>query len=273
MTIANREATFANQGWYPSQPGVLDRQLAQYSKVSDTNPITACGVVSPHAGYRYSGAVAGALFASVRIPDVVVVLAVNHRGFGHPASVWNGGDWEIPGDTVKINRTVSQAIIQRCPFVQGDTAAHIAEHSAELQLPFLHYHNPKVTTAVICLKLLRKEQCIELGVALAELLTDIAPDSLIVASSDLNHYEDQQTTLIKDQWVIDRMLALDPEGLYETVAHQDVSMCGFVPVTVTLAACRSLGANHASLIRHTTSADVSGDFSTVVGYAGIRFVR
>lgn len=273
MNLPIREATFAKQGWYPAQPAILNRQLQQFSDNAEISPVVACGVMSPHAGYRYSGSVAGALYSSVVVPDVVVVLAVNHRGFGHSAAVWNGGDWEIPGSKVPVNRTLSAEIVQQCPYVTGDTSAHIAEHSAELQLPFLHYHNPNVTVAIICLKLLRKNQCIELGIALGELLTKVAPDALIVASSDLNHYEDQQTTLTKDQWVIDRMLALDPDGLYDEVSQRDVSMCGFVPATVTLAACRTLGATRATLIRHTTSADVSGDTDTVVGYAGIRFFR
>jgi AmmeMemoRadiSam system protein B len=224
--------------------------------------------VSPHAGYVYSGHVAGAVFGRVAVPERAVILAVNHRGYGREGAVWPSGAWHIPGADVPIDESLARAIERGCPGLVGDTEAHLYEHSAELQVPFLHWRNPAVQIVPVLLGRLRLREAIALGQAIARVIAERAPGALVVASTDLNHYEDQQTTLAKDQIAIDRIAALDPEGLYEAVAANGVSMCGVVPTTVALAAARALGGTEVEIVRHATSGDVNGDMDQVVGYLG-----
>ena len=263
----HRRAVFAQQGWYPRDPRDLAQMLQGWlGQPADGPPWVARAVVSPHAGYRYSGAVAGAMFRRVQVPERVVLLSVNHRGYGRPVAVWPNGSWEIPGADVPVDAALVEALLAHCDVMAPDPTAHEFEHSGELQLPLLHARNPDVRIVPIALSHLSLAACASLGQQMAEVLQEYAPDALIVASTDLNHYEDQQTTLRKDALAIARIEALDPEGLYRTVADENISMCGVVPVTVALFAARALGAQRVHVVEHATSGDVTGDHDAVVGY-------
>jgi AmmeMemoRadiSam system protein B len=225
------------------------------------------GAVVPHAGLMYSGHVAAAFYALAELPKRFVILCPNHTGFGHPAAINREGSWRTPLGDVKIDTPLADALLSRAPILADDWRAHAREHSLEVQLPFLQQTVGDFTFVPICLGAHRFDYCEAVGAAIAEIAKD-EPIG-ILASSDLNHYEDQKETLRKDQLAIDAVLSLDPRALWDVVQDFDVSMCGFIPTTAMLIAANRLGAKHAELIKHATSGDINGDYSHVVGYAAI----
>jgi AmmeMemoRadiSam system protein B len=262
-----RRAVFAGD-WYPGDPHRLRDALASYVEGPEEGQ-DVIGVVAPHAGYMYSGHVAGAVYSQVRIPNTVVVLCVNHRGVGPRAAIMGSGDWETPLGPVPIQDVFAGDLKKKVGFLEEDAAAHAREHSLEMQLPFLQYLNERVRLVPICLQRLDYAECAALGEGLARAVEDFADPVLLVASTDMTHFESQEDAKRRDTLAIDRVLEIDPRGLYETVSEHDISMCGFIPTTSVLCACKSLGATKGTLVRYATSGDISGDYSSVVGYAGI----
>jgi AmmeMemoRadiSam system protein B len=179
------------------------------------------------------------------------------------------GVWEMPMGRVPIHEQLAQMIKDNSPLLDEDSTAHIREHSLELQLPFVQYLNPRFQLVPIALQQLRYEECEELGTTLARSIQTFGNDVIIVASNDMTHFEPQEMAKQKDTKAIDRILEIDPRGLYDTVSRHRISMCGVIPATVMLSACKNLGATQGKLIKYATSGDVSGDYSSVVGYAGI----
>ena len=226
------------------------------------------GAVVPHAGLMYSGHVAAAFYARAEMPKRFVILCPNHTGFGHFAAINREGSWRTPLGDAKIDTPLADALMSRATILADDWRAHAREHSLEVQLPFLQQLlGDGFTFVPICLGAHRYDYCEIIGNAIADVARDEAIG--ILASSDLNHYEDQQETLRKDQIAIDAVLALDPKELWRVVDDYDISMCGFIPTTTMLIAAKQLGAMRAELIKHATSGDVNRDYSHVVGYASI----
>jgi AmmeMemoRadiSam system protein B len=262
-----RSAAVAGQ-FYPAQPKALRQELDSFltGKAKFENVI---GVVSPHAGYVYSGAIAGQTISSIHIPAEVIILGPNHRGQGHPGAVYASGYWQTPLGEVAVAEGLAQSILADCPELADDSFAHTYEHSLEVQVPFLQAIREDVRIVPICLSHWSLEQLIELGSRLGRLINKRADKPLILASSDMSHYEPGDVARIKDHQAIDRILALDPEGLYRVVRDNRISMCGVIPTVVMLAAALVMGATSAELIRYGNSGDVTGDQSEVVGYAGL----
>ena len=225
------------------------------------------GAVVPHAGLMYSGHVAAAFYALAELPKRFIILCPNHTGFGHFAAINREGSWRTPLGDAKIDTPLADALMSRAAILADDRHAHAREHSLEVQLPFLQQLIGDFTFVPICLGARQYDVCETIGNAIA----DVARDQSIgiLASSDLNHYEDQKETLRKDQIAIDAVLALDPKELWRVVDEYDVSMCGFIPTTTMLIAAKQLGATRADLIKHATSGDVNRDYSHVVGYASL----
>jgi AmmeMemoRadiSam system protein B len=226
------------------------------------------GAVVPHAGLMYSGHVAAAFYGLAELPKRYVILCPNHTGLGHFAAINREGDWRTPFGNAPIDTGLADKLMAKTRLLAEDGRAHAREHSLEVQLPFLQ-HLQDFTFVPICLATHRYELCEEMGNAIASVVADESEPIGILASSDLNHYADQTTTLRKDQLAIDRVLALDPRGLWDTIHAEDISMCGFIPTTAMLVAANKLGATSARLIKHATSGDINGDYSHVVGYAAI----
>jgi MEMO1 family protein len=227
------------------------------------------GAAVPHAGLMYSGHVAAALYARAELPRRLVILCPNHTGAGHFAAINREGAWRTPFGDAAIDTPLADALMARTTLLTEDTRAHAREHSLEVQLPFLQRVLKDFTFVPICLGAHRYDYAEEIGRAIASVISGEGEPVGILASTDLNHYEDQQTTLRKDQLAIDRILARDPQGLWSVVKESDISMCGFIPTTAMLVAANELGASRAELIRHATSGDVSGDYAHVVGYASV----
>lgn len=256
--------------FYPGIKDRLEEQLCSFVKpVSEPRKVLAA--VSPHAGYIYSGGVAGAVFSEIRIPETVVLLGPNHRGLGAQVALPAKGTWEMPLGDVLIDEKLARSILGVATSgveIQDDDQAHAMEHSLEVQLPFLQYLKPEVKIVPIGISRLSFAACKEVARAIEEGIRQSGKDVLVVASTDMTHYESQQSAKAKDRLAIDRILDLDPQGLYDTVARNRISMCGVIPTTITLAYCKSRGAKKAELIRYATSGDVTGDYGQVVGYAG-----
>jgi len=262
-----REPAVAGR-FYPADPAILAADVRSY--LSPPRPhAKALGCIAPHAGYIYSGQVAGTVFSRVQIPQICIILCPNHTGHGHPLAVMDEGAWRTPLGKVEIDNVLARKLLESFPALTPDLAAHELEHAIEVELPFLQVLRPDVRFVPIAVgtgRLLFLEQ---LGESIAQVIRESNTEVLIIASSDMNHYEDDATTRIKDHKAIDQILALDPVGLHQTVINESISMCGFGPAVAMLTAAKRLGATHAELVQYATSGDVSGDRDSVVGYAGI----
>ena len=262
-----REPAVAGR-FYPDDPQILrDDVKSHIDETAQKN--SAIGVVSPHAGFRYSGDVAGSVFSRLEIPDTVILLGPNHTGFGERISLMSSGSWSMPFGELEIDRELAQAILEASPRILDSPPAHQHEHCLETQLPFLQYFRKDFKMVPICLKKLSLEECRVLSEAISRAVKKTGKRVLIVASSDMSHYETHAAASAKDRKAIDQILKLDAEGLYETVEKNAISMCGVNPVTVMLMVSREMGAAHAELVNYMTSGDTSGNFDQVVGYAGM----
>ncbi len=274
MATALRQPAVAGR-FYPANAQRLRAEIETYTTAranasTESEPkIHALGCIVPHAGYVYSGHVAGAVYRRLELPQRLVILCPNHTGMGEPLAIMSEGAWHTPlGDAV-IDKGLADELKARMPLLAEDQEAHRYEHALEVQLPFLQVLAPGFQFVPITVGTSNFEVLSALGVVIGSIATEAAEPVLVIALSDMNHYESDAVTRVKDRRAIDQVLALDPRGLYETVRQANISMCGYGPAVVMLTASKKLGANHAELIRYATSGDASGDRDMVVGYAGI----
>ncbi|HDO22244.1 MAG TPA: AmmeMemoRadiSam system protein B [Nitrospirae bacterium] len=254
--------------FYFDDPRMLNSQVEKYID-THCEKKDCIGIVSPHAGFVFSGPVAGSVYSHINIPDTVILLGPNHTGLGEMASLMSSGEWIIPTGTISIDEVLSSALIEKTALLSEDSRAHMFEHSLEVQLPFIYYFRRDVKIVPIVLMRLDIDECMNLGKSIAEVINAMGRTVLLVASSDMSHYVPDDTARRLDKIAIDRILDIDPEGLYDVIMKNNITMCGYIPVTVMLFAARYLGAREAELIRYATSAEKSGDYDHVVGYAGM----
>ena len=253
--------------FYGARPGALAAEVDRFLGAgAPVEKVSALGVVVPHAGYVYSGAVAGAVFGRVDVPRRVIVLGPNHTGLGDAVALWPGGAWRTPLGEVPVDAELTAALA-RIPGVSPDVLAHRREHALEVQVPFLQRARRDVSLAALCLSHLPFEDCEALGLEVARAAS--AAGALVVASSDMSHYLPAERARELDGRALERLLALDAPGLYEVVHRERITMCGIIPATVMLVAARALGAAGAELVRYAHSGEVTGDDRSVVGYAGV----
>ena len=258
--------------FYPSHPAELTALIHKYTGTDASKPpipLRACLV--PHAGYAYSGHVAGAVFARIALPRKIIILGVRHYPRGEPAAILSTGAWRTPLGDAPIDEALAVALKQSCPLLREDSVAHSAEHSLEVQLPFLQVLAPDFTFVPVALGTVRFESLVSVGEAIGRVIENAKERVLLLTTSDLNHYEDDATTRIKDRKAIEQLLALDPRGLYDTCRNEEISMCGLGPAAAMLTALNAMGVKKPELVKYATSADVSGDRNAVVGYAGMIF--
>jgi AmmeMemoRadiSam system protein B len=254
--------------FYPSNPEHLKKQLASLCPEVEKKE-DAIALISPHAGYIYSGNVAGSLYASVNLKDTFIILCPNHSGMGEKCAITSQGSWTIPLGEVSLNEELADMIKSNCDLVEEDQSAHTFEHSLEVQLPFIYHLKEGFDFVPIALKNLSIEECKLLGNSIAKSAREYGKDVMLVASTDMTHYESDEVAREKDRLAIDKILQLDPQGLYTTVRNHGISMCGYIPTTVAMHCALQLGAQFANLVKYATSGEVSGDYQQVVGYAGI----
>jgi MEMO1 family protein len=275
MTTAIRQPAVAGR-FYPGNAQRLRAEVetlitrrATAARQAEEPEIAAIGCVVPHAGYVYSGGVAGSVYRRLKLPQRCVILCPNHTGNGEPLAIMSEGAWHTPLGDLAIDAEVAGALKAATPLLMEDSEAHRYEHALEVQLPFLQVLKPGLHFVPIAVGTGNFDVLSTLGEAIGETLRTGSEPTLIIASSDMNHYENDEVTRVKDRRAIDQVLALDPRGLYDTVREGQISMCGYGPATIMLTAARKLGATKAKLIAYATSGDVSGDRDMVVGYAGI----
>jgi hypothetical protein len=262
-----REPAVAGQ-FYHAEADRLARQVAEY--VNDRAPKEHVkAALCPHAGFIYSGAVAGAVYSTMRFPDTFVLIGPNHTGLGSRISLMAEGQWEIPTGVFSIDERLSARIIQNTGLVERDATAHMFEHSLEVQLPFIAHFSKDVKIVPIAVMSASLDELKTIGEGIATSINEVGYPVVIVASSDMSHYVSDTTAKQKDRMAINKILDLDPDGLYSVIRGENISMCGYMPAVVMLTAAKALGAKEARLVKYSTSAEVSGDYDHVVGYAGI----
>jgi len=253
--------------FYPGKPSELRSLLNQLIPACERKK--AIGLISPHAGYVYSGAIAGETFAGVDIPSRIVILGPNHHGYGHDAAIYPEGEWVTPIGRTPVDEELADEILASCRDFTRDETAHRFEHSLEVQLPFIQVLAPDASIVPICIGRASLPQLLAMGTALGDVLSRHPGEVLMVASSDMTHYESGDSARRKDMKALEKILALDPAGLYKTVAEGRITMCGVMPSTIMLQAARIMGAQSGRLVRYGNSGDVTGDQAQVVGYAGV----
>jgi MEMO1 family protein len=258
--------------FYPAHPKELTSLVESFtSKKSAAESVHARACLVPHAGYVYSGVVAGAVFSRVFLPKKILLLGVRHYPRGESLAIVSEGSWRTPLGDVDIDSSLARRLREACPALREDVVAHSQEHCLEVQLPFLQELDPGFSFVPIVLGTVRFDQLVDVGEGLARLLSESAEEILVVTSSDMNHYEDDATTRRKDHKAIDRMLELDARGLYQVCRDEEISMCGLGPAVAMLTALQRVGATKAELVRYATSGDAIGERDAVVGYAGMAF--
>jgi MEMO1 family protein len=236
------------------------------------------GIISPHAGYMYSGFAAAHAFSALAkdgMPEVAVIIGPNHRGMGVPLAIVEKGFWDTPLGEIAIDEGVSASLLRDCRYVQADASAHASEHSLEVQAPFLQYLAQGKTRIVpIAVGIGPRDAAsvvAELGACIAAAVN--GADAVIIASTDMTHYESKSSAASKDALAINALESLDSGRLLEVVVGAGITMCGAVPAAIAVEACRRMGAGKAELLTYYTSGDVTGDTSQVVGYAAMKITR
>ncbi len=264
----NRKPAVAGS-FYSGTKKALQSEIMACARGLLLKPLRVLGAVSPHAGFVYSGSVAAQVLANIETPETFIILGPNHTGRGRPASIMTRGSWSTPLGEVEIDRELADTLLKNSSFLENDSEAHEAEHSIEVQLPFLQYFHKAVKFVPVCLGGASFEQLLTLGEETAGAVIKSGKKVCIIASSDMTHYEPQEIAEKKDKLAINAILELDEKKLYETVRANNISMCGAAPAVAMLAAAKKLGAKKAELVKYTTSGETSGDYEQVVGYAGI----
>lgn len=262
-----RKPVVAGQ-FYPESPsqlkamikGLVDEQAVREEVI---------GLVSPHAGYIYSGPVAGAVFSKIEFKDTFIIIGPNHTGRGKPLSIMTEGTWKTPLGEVELDSELGKKILAISSHLEEDKAAHLSEHSIEVQLPFLQYFRRDIKLVPIMLAFSTGAVFKEIGREIARAIRELNQEVVIIASSDMTHYEPQESARRKDSEAIEAILELNEDELLRRVDESNISMCGYAPTVVLISAAKELGVGSAELVRYQTSGDTTGDYSSVVGYAGI----
>lgn len=262
-----REPVVAGQ-FYPAVPAQLKKMIGSMVD-ENAEKSEVIGLVLPHAGFIYSGPVVGAVLSRIKFKDTFVIMCPNHTGRGKLFSIMTSGKWKTPLGEVEIDSELAKQLLKGSKYLEEDAAAHLYEHAVEVQLPFLQYFHPGIKFVPIVMAQGNSVTYKEIGHQLAQAIKDLKKKVIIIASSDMSHYESQDIVVDKDNRAVAAMLDLDEDELLRRIEHFDISMCGYGPAVSMLTAARVLGAGRAELVRYRTSGDETGDYSSVVGYAGI----
>jgi AmmeMemoRadiSam system protein B/AmmeMemoRadiSam system protein A len=254
--------------FYPESAAKLKAMIESFVD-KDAPKYEAVGLLAPHAGYIYSGTVAGAVISTIKISDTVIIIGPNHTGQGKPYSIMTSGSWKTPLGEVQIDSEMAKKILSLSKYLEEDTLAHKDEHSIEVQVPFLQYFKPDVKIVPIMLSFGSADVYKSIGIEIVKAFRELKREAVILASSDMSHYEPQAVAQKKDRQAIDAMLSLNADELFKRIGQQNISMCGYAPAMVMLTAANEIGGVKAELVKYQTSGETSGDYAAVVGYAGI----
>jgi AmmeMemoRadiSam system protein B len=262
-----RQPVVAGQ-FYPGSEIKLRDALSHLIPIN-RSPKRVIGIISPHAGYVYSGSIAGKVYSQIEIPATVLIIGPNHHGAGAAAALYPDGEWLTPLGSLSVNSSLNALLLRHVSYLKSDSIAHQREHSLEVQVPFLQYLRPDVTICAICLGNGDYPVLQQIALGIAAAIREYGEDVLIVASSDMTHYESAEAAKKKDEFALERVLAFDSKGLLEVCRSRQITMCGVIPSVVMMEAARELGAINAEQIAYGNSGDVTGDNRQVVGYAAV----
>ncbi|NYB52777.1 MAG: AmmeMemoRadiSam system protein B [Methanobacteriaceae archaeon] len=234
------------------------------------------GLISPHAGYVYSGPVAAHSFfklAADGMPETLVILCPNHTGMGSGLSTMTEMSWLTPLGEVEVDREFALALMDEYSLLDDDPSAHLQEHSCEVQLPFLQEISPDFKMVPISMMMQDMETSHELGLAIAQTSNDLGRDVVVIASTDFTHYQPHEVAQTHDTKVLEAIKEMDEELMVNQIRKYNVTMCGYGPVIATITASKTMGANEAKILKYATSGDTGGDYSSVVGYGSAVFQK
>jgi len=255
--------------FYPGVKNQLIRLLKEFIP-EEKNKEKVTAIISPHAGYVYSGRVAGLTYSKVAIPQTVIILGPNHTGYGEPYAVANHKKWETPLGEVELDMEIVESLTKKSRYLVEDNIAHEREHSIEVQVPFIQHIRKDVKIVPIVLSGVPDNPAwVEIGEDIAETINENKKEVLIVASTDMTHYESQKMAETKDKYALEAIFSLDEDTLIDRIFEKNISMCGYAPVIVSMISSKNLGAKEGILVNYSTSGDTSGDYESVVGYAGV----
>jgi hypothetical protein len=244
-------------------------------KVAEAGPRKILGLICPHAGYMFSGPVAAQAYYRLALdgrPNIAVILGPNHTGHGSPLATMNEGIWRTPLGDVEVDDETANRIVHEARIVDIDESAHRFEHSIEVQLPFLQYlYGTEFKLVPICFLMQDFSSAREIGQAVAKALID--KNAVIIASSDMTHYEPQETAAKKDRLALEAVESMDESRFYSVIERYNISACGYGPIVALITAAKSLGAKEAKILSYKTSGDITGDYSGVVGYSAVCFTK
>lgn len=256
--------------FYPSDPESLKSVIKKMVDLNVPKKKAKC-LISPHAGYVYSGKVAGLVYSTTILPKNFILLGPSHVYMDSRIAIMKKGEWRTPLGNIPINEELAEMICADLDFVREEDDVHKKEHSLEVQLPFIQFFKKEFSIVPVCISYYADYEDLEnLGKSLAQSIKTLGKETLIISSTDMSHQETQEVAQRKDKKAIDQILALNPKKLVDTVKKENISMCGFQPTAAAIIAAKEMGASQATLIKYQTSGDVTGDFDQVVGYAGIR---
>lgn len=265
----DRQPAVAGQ-FYTNDADALQREVRGYlSKAAEKNTAHTILAMAPHAGYYFSGAVAGATLGQANLAQTVLLLGPNHSGLGKPFAVWPDGRWLFPGGTLAVDAELAALLCDKEPHLVPDTLAHQREHSLEVMLPFLAAIDPDTRIVPVCVAHPDLDTLLSVGKAIGRALRGFERPVSILVSSDMSHFVHHDTARRQDAQALDPALRLDAETFYSTVRGEGISMCGVLPMTVGIAAARELGASESEITAYATSGQINGEMRRVVGYAGM----
>jgi hypothetical protein len=259
--------------FYPASPGALESQIEGF--ICETvQPVPAMGAVVPHAGYRYSGPVAARVYQRLKVADRVILAGPNHgagRSLAPPpaAAIMSEGAWELPGGAIPIDSELAESLKDETDILEESAWTHEAEHSLEVQIPFLQHFNKSFKIVPIIIWSLSEEAIMELASALSRGIIKSGKPVTMIASTDFSHYVPHETAKRLDAMAIEKIMAMDGPGLLKVVKENKISMCGYQPTALVVETLKLLGATKAELVDYKTSGDTSGDYTSVVGYGGL----
>ena len=252
--------------FYPNDPSHLEQLLESFFAATRPGIMNSRGIVSPHAGYIYSGQVAAHSFAAIEpsFTGTFVIIGPSHRGYLTSVSAI---PWETPLGVVDPDSEFIDALD-----IPVDEQSHKGEHSIEVQVPFIKYRFPRARIVPVMMGRQDIASATRLGEILSAAIAKTKREVRIVASSDFSHYVPAAKARSDDLYAIEPLKTLDIQGFYRRIAERGVTACGYGPISAMILACGRLGAKTAELITYATSGDVTGDNREVVGYAGIAVI-
>jgi MEMO1 family protein len=256
--------------FYPASAAELRATLARLTDKKSPKE-DAIGLLVPHAGYMYSGPVTGATVSRIKFKDTFIIIGPSHSGLGKPFSVMTGGTWRTPLGDVEIDTELAKKIVSESNYMEEDEEAHREEHAVEVQLPFLQYFKQDFRIVPIIIAGEGSAAYPEIGKDIARAVKALKREVVIMASGDMTHYEPAAAAKANDLYAVEAMLKLDIEELTRRYKERRISMCAYPPLVCVMSAAKELGATGAELVKYQTSGDVTGDNSSVVGYAGVIF--